>query len=359
MRSVPCAAAIVRRVAADPLVLGIDAGGTSTRCVVCTRDGDVVGRGGGGGASPLSSSDPHGALVEALSRALAGLDPGRVTAVAAGVAGSSTGAPARVAAILTDVAGTVGLTAHPRLVPDLATSFAAGTASTDGLLVLAGTGAIAAWFADGELRHRADGHGWWLGDAGSAVWQGHRAVQAVLAAADGRAPATALTAAVTAALGLPADDQDAKPGADGGTQDERDAFAHAVIAAVHAAPPAAIGRLAPLVRDLAPTDSVAADIAAAAAAELLRTADAVLARAGARAGSAVVVAGSVLTTDGPVARAVEAGLVDRTGTPVRRATDPAAGAAVLALRQLGWLTPAAHTRLTGSTAEPEVSRSSG
>jgi glucosamine kinase len=62
-----------------PLVIGVDAGATSTRCLVSTIDGMVVGRGRAGGANRNSSGGrPAEALTFALRAALDVLDPTRV-----------------------------------------------------------------------------------------------------------------------------------------------------------------------------------------------------------------------------------------------------------------------------------------
>src|SRR5438270_65660 len=56
------------------VVVGIDAGGTKTRAFAVGRDGEVVGRGAGGGGNLLSSPDPQGSIGAALSEALGGRD---------------------------------------------------------------------------------------------------------------------------------------------------------------------------------------------------------------------------------------------------------------------------------------------
>src|SRR5262249_35118115 len=86
---------------------------------------------------------------------------------------------------------------------DIAFAAAPGT-PRDGLLLIAGTGAVAARIAHGRTAAVADGDGWLLGDQGSGFWIGRRAVPAVLAALGGRGAPPALTAAVlTRYLGAP------------------------------------------------------------------------------------------------------------------------------------------------------------
>ena len=131
------------------LVAGVDAGGT-TRCLVVARDGRVAGSGSAAGANIRSSP---GLPQQRFARALA----------------------ARLAGAL-------------RVVTDLDVAFAAGSPRTDGLLLLAGTGAAAASFVARRIARRCDGYGWLLGDEGSAVWLGLRGVRAALAAHFGADP---------------------------------------------------------------------------------------------------------------------------------------------------------------------------
>src|SRR6266850_5442189 len=66
------------------LVVGIDAGATKTRAFAVDRGGEVVGRGAGGGANLLASSDPQGSIAAALKEALGGRDADAIVLSAAG-----------------------------------------------------------------------------------------------------------------------------------------------------------------------------------------------------------------------------------------------------------------------------------
>ena len=66
------------------VVVGIDAGGTKTRAFAVGRDGEVVGRGAGGGGNLLSSPDPQGSIGAALSEALGGRDADAIVLSCAG-----------------------------------------------------------------------------------------------------------------------------------------------------------------------------------------------------------------------------------------------------------------------------------
>ncbi len=227
-----------------------------------------------------------------------------------------------------------GLTGELVTVTDLEVAYAAGTPAPDGVLLLSGTGALGARFDGGALRHRCDGYGWLLGDEGSAVWIAVRGLRAVLAALDGRGEPTTLVGAACAHFAI-------EPGMTG------EDTAQALLEAGFSVPPAARGRLAPAISLAAEQkDPIAVRICAAAADRLLHTFDSVQPPPAAE----TVIAGSVLLNDGPVSRAVRAGLLARTGAEPRPARDGAGGAAVLAVARFTGapVPPVVHTRLTGS-----------
>lgn len=360
---------------AGPFVVGIDAGGTSTRCAVMTLGGALAGAGSGPGANPNSGGDTAGALTTALSAAVGDLDRSLILNGVFGIAGAgAAGRPAAIAAARRAWCA-VGLRGSPAVVTDIAVAFAAGSPASEGIVVFSGTGAGAAAISDGAIKRRADGYGWLVGDEGSAVWLGREAVRAVLAAYDGRGSPTLLTESVPRALlgtakltslGVPVarsaryghgfraarepsramaltsvrggaaqSPQPApaatlqRPAASGGV-----ALTQAIIKEVYGRPPAALGRLGPVVCAAATAgDPVARRIADQAAEWLLMDVDAVRPAIHALC-PPVVMAGSVLSS-GPVGEAVSEGLRERFAVEPTRAGDGAVGAAGLALRRLG------------------------
>ncbi|WP_203927575.1 N-acetylglucosamine kinase [Virgisporangium ochraceum] len=316
------------------LVVGVDAGGTSTRCVVATLDGTVVARGRAGGANKNSSG---GRLAEtlgaALGPALSTVDREQVALGVLGAAGAG-GAGGPVFRAAADEAWSdAGLGGEVVTVTDLEVAYAAGTAAPTGTLLIAGTGAIAARFEGGVPVRRADGYGWLLGDEGSAVWIGVRGLRAVLADLDGRDRRTALVDPACAALGVERPDDD-------------EALAQALLAAAFARPPADLGAFARDVSAAADAgDGVAQAICHAAADRLLRT----LSTVEPPPHAPVVLGGSVLLSPGPVAREVRAGIAAGLGIDPREAVDGAAGAAALAIARVTGAPVAAdvHARLTG------------
>lgn len=299
------------------LVVGVDAGGTSTRAVACDRAGGVAGRGVGGGANPRSSGAPaHDALTAALAAAVARQDRHRVVGGVVGMAGA--GAAGRDLAIETAQRAwrAAGLTGSPLVTDDLVVAFTAGSDAGDGLVLIAGTGAVAGAVSATSVLRRADGYGWMVGDEGSAVWLGFAALRAALAAHDGRGPATILVDALRDALKI------------GYVE-----FGQAVVAAVHARPPAAAGRLAPTVITAAEDgDEVAGGLVAEGCDRLMASLAAV---AGPSPPRDVVLAGGLLDPMGPVGRRLRSAVGERwPDAAVRGAASGEAGAALLALRRL-------------------------
>ncbi|MEV0620360.1 BadF/BadG/BcrA/BcrD ATPase family protein [Nonomuraea sp. NPDC050404] len=340
------------------LVLGVDAGGTSTRAALFTLDGRAVRRGHAAGANPVTLGMERAAaqLTAAVGDALAGVSPSQVKGVVAGVAGSP-----EVCAALTErvfrrvlplgVAERVPV----RAVGDIVTAFASGTSEPSGSVLISGTGAIAAKIIDHRAVAEADGYGWLLGDEGSAYWLGHAAARTTIRhlAARGSAgpPPNGQRSVGPLPDGGRADggraDRAGGPGFGGGLVGlvVRRLLPEGVggdpvsrlAAAVHARPPLALAELAPLVSEAAAAgDPLAMEIVREAAERLVATLRTVQAAgpvtsepsvSGPAASEPVVLAGSVLTAEGPVQDAVR-GLLGSAAV----AGDAAGAAAWLAAR---------------------------
>lgn len=295
------------------LLLGIDVGATKSRAVLCGVTGNVLGRGEGPGGNPNSSAgDPAENIGTALRAALGGHDPADVAAGVIGMAGIA--AKSAQARTIADTAWrSVGLPGSPGLGTDLDIAYAAGATGGDGVLLLSGTGAIAGAFHEYAMVRRCDGLGWIFGDEGSAVWFGLAGVRGALAALDGRGPATSLTELIAERM-VPAEP----------TGDPR----QDLIGVGYQWPPARFGELAPLVAAAATAgDEVAGRILADGCAALVRTALTI-------AGDLphLVLAGSLLTTPGPIAERVRNGLAPHFPNPPVTAADPVAGAVLTAFR---------------------------
>ena len=316
------------------LVIAGDVGGTRSRLVAAPLDGAVLARLDGPGANLRSSGasaleDLADTIGEVLARARRALEAegacaegAEVAAVALGISGAGPARAAEVRAAVAEHLTGLGIPAERLLITDdLHTAFLSGGVGDDGLLVLAGTGAVAVRFHDRQAVARRDGMGWLLGDIGSAVWLGRRTLEAVAADLDGRGPRTLLTEEVGAALGLDLRDGQRPPSPTG---DPRQDLIRALDEQLPAGAPAALGRFAPLPARVR-TDPVASDILHTAIAHVLDTIQAL----DPEAVLAVVLAGSVLTSPGPLHDEVTASLQDRRRT-VRAAPDGLPGALLLA-----------------------------
>jgi glucosamine kinase len=340
---------------AGPYVVGVDAGATTTRCVVMASSGTIAGYGRGPGANRNSGGDTVTSLTTALRTALRDMNRSHIAGGVFGIAGA--GAAGRAAAVhaATEAWRTCGLAGAPSVVTDITVAFAAGTNAPTGIVVFSGTGAGAAVVDHGKIIRRADAYGWLVGDEGSAVWLGREAVRATLKAHDGRGEPTILAEMVPEALfGQAARELAPVPTLAVQTRNAEVAvvdrprtatlgggdIAQAIIKEVYGQPPAALGRLAPVVCQAAlDGDPVAMDITEEAARWLLMDVEAVIPALpdiapGRKPDYPVVLAGSVLS-GGPVADAVRAGLRERFATEPSEAGDGAVGAAGMALQRYG------------------------
>ena len=171
------------------MIVGVDLGKTGCRARAEGRDDVAVVPGSPGLAEP----DGVAAAVAAVAAVLARLDADPLTALCVGAAGSEAAPDAARAfaeALARRHAG-----ARVAVTSDSITAHAGALGGSPGSVIALGTGVAALTVsADGTLR-RLDGWGPWLGDDGGGAWIGREALRAVLFAREGRAPATALTAA--------------------------------------------------------------------------------------------------------------------------------------------------------------------
>ncbi|WP_295816070.1 BadF/BadG/BcrA/BcrD ATPase family protein [uncultured Deinococcus sp.] len=168
------------------LLLGLDAGGSGTKWAL-TRDGQVV---AGGVTPPFTAAlldTPAG--TQALA-ALAAALPGRPAGVHAGVAGLSASS-ARAAAVGHALAELLALDAsRVRVEGDLDLAYRAHLGAGEGILLYAGTGAVAYHVAQGGAVTRAGGYGYRIGDDGGGFSMGRAALRLLTDALDrGEVPA--------------------------------------------------------------------------------------------------------------------------------------------------------------------------
>lgn len=295
------------------VLLGVDLGGSSIRAVLADEDGRLLGQGRAAGGSLRSSvGDPAGNLKLATRGALlgAGLTGHEVTAAVIGAAGAAEARGFEVAQLLTRGLQQAGVGVPPTVVPDTEIAYRAVAERGNGVLLLAGTGAIAVRHRAWVTEVRRDGLGWLLGDLGSGAWLGLAGLRAVAADLDERGPWTALTAALLARLEITAET----------AADPR----QGLIRAVDGMRPAQFAALTPLLAEHA-EDAVVAGLFDRAAELLWGSVEAL----GLTAEDELVLAGGLLA-GGPVRMRIE-----RRRPGLRHAAHPVVGACALAASAAG------------------------
>jgi N-acetylglucosamine kinase-like BadF-type ATPase len=185
----------------DRVVVGVDAGGSTTRAAVAVA-GEIVRSvdGPGANASLIGVHDAADAILTTIRRAL---DHERPAAIAVGAAGAGRAA---VADELRDlIAGAYG-DARVVVADDTAIALRGAIPAGPGIALIAGTGSCA-YAEHGEVSVRVGGLGYLAGDEGSAFAIGMAAVRAYGRVLDGRLRPDETTALVARLLDAP--DRDA------------------------------------------------------------------------------------------------------------------------------------------------------
>lgn len=299
-------------------VLGLDGGGSGTRCVIAEISGRLLARGIGGPSNPLTvgADAAASAIMEAVDEASRRCGIRRFATACMGIAGTDrpSGREAIKMRLKRFGAGRLSI------VSDAVAALYGAMGCRPGVVVVAGTGSIALGMDEGGELARAGGWGWRLGDEGSGYDIGRRALTAVLRAYDGRGPGTRLAEKVMSALNLrdPSELVDRVYG---------DGMGSAEVAA-----------LATLVADSAHEgDGAAFKILQEAGVELGLAASSVIRRLGLEGGFAVAPSGGVFNLGEPLRSSFE--LVVKEAAPecsiIPPRFEPEVGAALLALQGLG------------------------
>jgi N-acetylglucosamine kinase-like BadF-type ATPase len=179
------------------LILGIDGGGSKTIALLADLDGRVLGRGTAGSSNyqGVGAEAAQAALSRAIRAAFAAAEvpPGPIRAACLGLAGVDR---PEDRALFEAWAARAAPGVPTLIVNDAELVLAAGTPEGWGAALICGTGSIAVGRDRAGQMARAGGWGHLLGDEGSGYAIGSAALRAVTRASDGRAPQTALTAAV-------------------------------------------------------------------------------------------------------------------------------------------------------------------
>jgi glucosamine kinase len=182
------------------IVVGVDAGGSKTRVIVATSDGETLAEIVGGGAAMAPGNADYCAEIigTLVTSALMSAEQGDTVprALYAGVAG--TGREAEQIA-LQDALSRRELAEEVVVETDASVALADAFGDRSGVLLIAGTGSIAHGRGPSGMLARCGGWGPVFGDEGSGTWIGRRALSVVAAAHDGREPETTLTGAILTA----------------------------------------------------------------------------------------------------------------------------------------------------------------
>jgi N-acetylglucosamine kinase-like BadF-type ATPase len=181
-------------------VLGIDAGGSKTVCLLADERGLILSEGRGPGANLHLAGEL--AVEKVLHQVMeAALDGRSVTpaAICLGIAGVDRQDEANT---ITAIMRRIGHRSRILVVNDALIALVAGAGDAAGIVIISGTGSIVyGRNARGEAA-RAGGWGHMIGDEGSGYWIGREALAAVMRAGDGRGPATQLRPDVLAHFGI-------------------------------------------------------------------------------------------------------------------------------------------------------------
>src|SRR5215212_5188146 len=171
-------------------VLGLDAGGTKTVCLLADATGHVISsaRGPGANLQAQGELEVEKVLHEVMESALAGR-PIAPAAICLGIAGADRPDDA---AMMRGIMRRIGYKSPTLVVNDALVALTAGAGDGPGIVVICGTGSIFYGRNEDGKAARSGGWGYILGDEGSGYWIGRRALAAVVRHADGRGPATTL-----------------------------------------------------------------------------------------------------------------------------------------------------------------------
>ena len=163
--------------------LGIDGGGTKTRCIV----GDEKSQLGAGSSSSskvqrVGEACARDALAGAVNEACvrAGISPRQIARTCAGITGT---ARPEIAGVMRDLMISI-VGGHVEIVGDIEIAFEDAFGSRAGVMLIAGTGSIAFGRNEEGESARAGGWGYPISDEGSGQWIGAEAVREALRARD-------------------------------------------------------------------------------------------------------------------------------------------------------------------------------
>ncbi len=183
--------------------LGLDGGGSGTRCVAIDELGRPLARGCGPSSNRNhhSAADVRGAIRDAIDTCLGQIESPRVVRICAGVCGISTQAEKSEFTVWLIQALPSGEAPDVRVDNDAVISLLGGLEGRPGLVLISGTGS--ACYGRSETKdHWCGGWGALADDVGSGYWVALEALRAAVRMQDGRDDPTRLRQTVFDALGL-------------------------------------------------------------------------------------------------------------------------------------------------------------
>lgn len=186
------------------LALGVDGGGTQTRCVVLDDHGNLIGSSVSGASKPDAVEPSVGTrnLQEAIRIACQPCGgPGSIDTAFLGIGGVNSPVDVQVILGMLDGVGfRPGIPLDADL--DIVNALAGGTGGLPGITLIVGTGSSCYGRNAAGESWRSGGWGYIVDDYGSGFYLGQKALEAVIRAVDGRGAETALTEACLEALGI-------------------------------------------------------------------------------------------------------------------------------------------------------------
>jgi len=163
--------------------LGIDGGGTKTRCIIGEEESELgVGTSSSSKVQRVGEACARTALAGAVNEACvqAGISPRQIARSCAGITGA---ARPEIAGVMRDLMTSI-VGGQVEIVGDIEVAFEDAFGSGAGVMLIAGTGSIAYGRNENGDTARAGGWGYPFSDEGSGQWIGAEAVREALRALD-------------------------------------------------------------------------------------------------------------------------------------------------------------------------------
>jgi len=188
----------------NPCFFGIDGGGTHSRLALVDREGKLLARSEAGSTNiySVAKDEVFANLSALLSSALksAGLNTQDVAAGCFGSAGLGRAEEQKLFRDFFD--GLLGKDIPVKLCTDGEILLCGGLENLEGYCLIAGTGSIALGRSRAGALARSGGHGYLLGDEGSAAWTGRTAIARTLRSLEGRDISTGMLPFILKAASL-------------------------------------------------------------------------------------------------------------------------------------------------------------